>query len=158
MAEYRIICVLKDQNGVITHFKLDNNKTYSKATIINAIGIDSFYTYKSGIKATVLSRQHHLAKEWFLTTNHFLTHVTWYLQIGHTLTLNGYIVLRYYKALLGISERSLVSTEPISSYSSNLSICGIIISTISKSYEPSLKFLKANIGSLTLSICSNPLS
>ena len=26
--------------------------------------------------------------------------------------LNRYIVLRYYKALLGISERSLVSTEP----------------------------------------------
>jgi hypothetical protein len=27
-------------------------------------------------------------------------------------SLNRYIVLRYYKALLGISERSLVSTEP----------------------------------------------
>ena len=58
----RIVCVLKDQNGVITHFKLDNNKTYSKATIINAISIDSFYTYKCGIKATVLSRQYHITK------------------------------------------------------------------------------------------------
>jgi NADH dehydrogenase FAD-containing subunit len=35
------------------------------------------------------------------------------LQIGHTLILNRYIVLRYYKALLGISERRLVSTEPL---------------------------------------------
>jgi hypothetical protein len=29
-------------------------------------------------------------------------------------SLNRYIVLRYYKALLGISERSMVSTEPLS--------------------------------------------
>jgi hypothetical protein len=28
-------------------------------------------------------------------------------------SLNRYIVLRYYKALLGISERSMVSTEPL---------------------------------------------
>jgi hypothetical protein len=32
-------------------------------------------------------------------------------------SLNRYIVLRYYKALLGISERSLVSTEPFFSIS-----------------------------------------
>jgi hypothetical protein len=31
-------------------------------------------------------------------------------------SLNRYIVLRYYKALLGISERSMVSTEPSISY------------------------------------------
>ena len=30
------------------------------------------------------------------------------------------------------------------------------MSIISRSYEPALKFFKANIGSLTVSTCSNP--
>jgi hypothetical protein len=34
-------------------------------------------------------------------------------------SLNRYIVLRYYKALLGISERSMVSTEPLLGYHLN---------------------------------------
>ena len=33
-------------------------------------------------------------------------------------SLNRYIVLCYYKALTGLSEKSLVSTEPIRSYDS----------------------------------------